>query len=60
MYILIGVAIPTDKKFVQKGGKNLKYTSLCMEICRMWNRKCMVISVITGVIEMAANVYRKI
>jgi hypothetical protein len=55
------VAIPTDRNVVQKGGgKKLKYTNLCMEICRMWNRKCMVIPVITGATKMAAKVYRKI
>ena len=43
IYILTDVAIPTDSYVVQKeAGKKLKYRSLCMEIRRMWNMKCMI------------------
>jgi len=47
--ILIAVAIPADRNVTQKeAGKKLKYESLCMEIRKMWNRKCMIIPVIIG------------
>jgi hypothetical protein len=43
------VAIPADRNVVQKEAeKNLKYKSLCIEIQRMWNRKCMILLVKTG------------
>ena len=46
---LIDVAIPTDRNVVQKEvEKKLKYKSLCIEIQRMWNLKCMIIPVIIG------------
>jgi hypothetical protein len=39
---------------MQKKEENkLKYKSLCMEIRRMWNMKCMIIQVITGATGMA-------
>jgi hypothetical protein len=38
------VAIPADRDVTQKEAeKKLKYTSLCTEIQRMWNTKCMII-----------------
>jgi hypothetical protein len=41
------VAIPADRNGVQKEvEKKLKYKSLCTEIQRMWNLKCMIIPVI--------------
>jgi len=47
--ILINVAIPADRNIMQKKPeKKLKYKSLCMEIRRMRNMKCMNIPVITG------------
>jgi hypothetical protein len=50
------VAIPTDRNVVQKEAeKKLTYRSLCMEICRMWNRKCVIIHVTIGVSRMAAK-----
>jgi hypothetical protein len=45
----IDVAIPADRNVTQKEeAKELKYYSLCIEIRRMWNMKCMVIPVVTG------------
>jgi hypothetical protein len=42
--LLIDVAIPTGRNVVQKEAeKKLKYKSLCMEIQRMWDLKCMII-----------------
>ena len=50
------VAIPTDRNVTQKEAeKKLKYKSLCMEIRRMWNMKCMIIPVIIGATGMAAE-----
>jgi hypothetical protein len=46
---LIDVAIPADRKVVQKEAENkLKYKSLCVKIQRMWNLKCTIIPVIIG------------
>jgi len=48
-YILIDVAIPAHKNVVQKEvEKKLKYSSLCIEIQRVWNMKYMSIPVIIG------------
>jgi hypothetical protein len=45
--ILIDVAIPADRNVTLKEAeKKLKYNSLCIEIQRMWNMKCMIISVV--------------
>jgi hypothetical protein len=47
--LLIDVAIPSDKNVIQKEAeKKLKYKNLSIEIQRMWNMKCFVISVIIG------------
>jgi len=47
--ILIDVAIPADRNVVQEEAeKKLKYKSLCIEIQRMWNRKCTIVPVIIG------------
>jgi hypothetical protein len=41
------VAIPADRNVVQKEAeKKLKYKSLCIEIQRMGNLKCTIISII--------------
>ena len=51
---LIDVAISTDRNVVQKEAeKKLKYKSLCIEIQRLWNLKCMIVLVIivaTGIV----------
>ena len=47
--IMIDVAIPADRNVVQKEAEEkLKYKSLCIEIQRMWNLKCMFVPVIIG------------
>jgi hypothetical protein len=46
---LIDVAIPSDKNVIQKEAENkLKHKNLSIEIQRMWNMKCFVISEIIG------------
>jgi hypothetical protein len=46
---LPGNATPAHRKAVQKEAeKKLKYKSLCVEIKRMWNLKCTIITVIIG------------
>jgi hypothetical protein len=46
---LIDVAIPSDKKVIQKEAeKILRYKNLSIEIQRMWNTKCFVLRVIIG------------
>jgi hypothetical protein len=43
------MAIPADRNVTLKEAeKKLKYKSLCMEIKRMWNVKCMNIQVVIG------------
>jgi len=43
------VAISADRNFVQKeADKKLKYKSLCVEMQRMWNMKCVIRPVIIG------------
>jgi len=43
---MIDVAIPVDRNVVQKEAeKKLKYKSVCIEIQRTWNMKCMIIPV---------------
>jgi hypothetical protein len=45
--LLIDVAIPADRHVMQQEAeKILKYNSLCIEIQRMWNMKCMIIPVV--------------
>jgi hypothetical protein len=45
------VATPADRNVVQKEAeKKLKYNSLGTEIQRVWNLKCTVIPVITGIV----------
>jgi len=53
---LIDVEIPADRNGVQKEAeKNLKYKSLCIEIQRMWNLKCTIVSVINGATEIVTR-----
>jgi hypothetical protein len=57
---LIDVAIPADRNVVQKEAeKRLKYKSLCIEIQRMWNRKCTVIPVKIGATGIVTRSLRK-
>jgi len=43
------VAISADRNVAQKEAeKKLKYKSLCIDIQRIWNMKCMIIPVIVG------------
>ena len=47
--ILIDVAIRAERNVVRmEAKKKLKYQSLCLEIRRMWNMKCMITPVIIG------------
>jgi hypothetical protein len=58
--ILIDVVIPADRNVTQKQAeKKLKYKSLCTEIQRMSNVKCMVIPVVTGATGIVTRALRK-
>jgi hypothetical protein len=55
---LIDVAIPSDKNVIQKEAeKKLKYKNLSIEIQGMWNMKCFVIPVITGIVSKSLQKY---
>jgi len=57
---LTDVAIPADRTVVQKEAeKKLKYTSLCIEMQRMWNLKCTIIPVIIGTTGIVTRSLRK-
>jgi hypothetical protein len=58
--MLIDVAIPADRNVTQKEAKNkLKYNSLCVEVQRMWNMKCMIIPVVIGVTRIVTKGLKK-
>jgi hypothetical protein len=58
--MLIDVAIPGDRKVIQKEAENiLKYKNLTIEIQRMWNVKTRVIPVIIGATETISKSFRK-
>jgi hypothetical protein len=60
MYILIDVAIPADRNVTQnEAEKKLKYKSLCTEIQRMWNVKCVIIPAVTGATGIVTRGLRK-
>jgi hypothetical protein len=48
IFLLIDVAIPSDRNVTQESENKLKYKNLSIEIQRMWNMKCLVIPVIIG------------
>ena len=51
------MAIPADRNVVQKEAeKKLKYKSLCVEVKRMCNIKCVIVPVIIGATGMGAEV----
>jgi len=53
---LIDVAIPADRNSVQKEAeKKLKYKSLCVEVQRMWNRKCTIIHSLVFSLDYSSN-----
>ena len=50
MSILMDMAIPVDRNVIQKDAeKKLKYNTLCIEIQQIWNMKCMITPVVSGV-----------
>ena len=54
------MAIPADRNVVQKEAeKKLKYKSLCIEIQRIWNRKCTNIPIKIGATVMVTRGLRK-
>jgi hypothetical protein len=58
--ILIDVAIPADRNVKQKEAeKEIKYKSLCIEIRRMRNMKCMIIPVVIGATGIVTRGLRK-
>jgi len=57
---LIDVAIPADRNVVQKEAeKKFQYKSLCIQIQRMWNMKCTIVSVIIGATGIVMRSLRK-
>jgi len=59
--ILIDVAIGVDRNVVQQEAEEkFKYKSLCIEIQRMWNLKCTIVSVIIGATGIVTRSLRKI
>jgi hypothetical protein len=60
IYLLIDVAIPSDRNVTQKESENkLKYKHLSIEIQRMWNMKCFVIPVIVGATGILTRALKK-
>jgi hypothetical protein len=46
---MIDVVIPADRNITQKEAENkIKCKSVCTEIQRMWNMKCIIMPVIIG------------
>jgi hypothetical protein len=42
------VAIPEERNVAQKQAENKLNVRVCMKMQRMWNMKCLLISVVTG------------
>jgi hypothetical protein len=54
------LVISADRNVVQKEAvKKLKYRSVCIEIQRMWNLKCMITPVIIGATGIVTSSLRK-
>jgi hypothetical protein len=54
------VAIPAERNVGKKEAeKKLKHKSLCIEIQRMWNLKCMIIPVIIGATGIVTSSLKK-
>jgi hypothetical protein len=59
-FILKVVAKPADRNAMQKETeKKLKYKSSCTEIQGMWNKKCVIVSVIVGAAGILTKVLNK-
>jgi hypothetical protein len=57
--IIIITIMPADRNVQKEAEKKLKYKSLCIEIQRMWNLKCTIISVIIGATGIVTRSLRK-
>ena len=58
--IIIIIIIPADRNVVQKEAeKMLIYSSLCIEMQRMWNLKCTIVPVIIGATGIVTRSLRK-
>jgi hypothetical protein len=54
------ISVPSDRNVTHKEAeKKLKYKNLCIEIQRMWNMKCSVMSVVIGAIGTVIRGLRK-
>jgi hypothetical protein len=55
------VAVPSDRNAIHKESeKKLKHKNLSIEIQRMWNMKCFVITVISGATGIVTKGLKKI
>jgi hypothetical protein len=54
------VATPADRNVTQKEAENrIKYNSLCIEIQRIWNMKCMLMPVKMGATGIVTKCLKK-
>ena len=57
MNILIDVTIPADRNAMQKEAeKKVKCLTLCVEIHRIWNMKCVIVPELIGAIGIKKKV----
>jgi hypothetical protein len=56
---LIDVAMPADRNVQKEAEKKLKYKSFCIEIQRMWIRKCTITPVVIGATGIVTRSLRK-